>query len=80
MKTKLVLVCLALCFVLLAIVLTPSAVAACSGDDCGCGEAANECFAECAALNCSLSCKQACVGACVRAFGRCLIACCGHET
>lgn len=47
---------------------------ACSGDDCGCGIEAQECFASCPQGD------QACRAACRQAWIDCGIACCGGGT
>jgi len=67
-----------LCLVLAALAAGPHRVAACSGEECGCGEASDVCFAECAAIQNCLQCQQKCVSNCARAWTRCVLDCCGQ--
>ncbi|MFL6333101.1 MAG: hypothetical protein ACJ754_07130 [Pyrinomonadaceae bacterium] len=56
--------------VLVALSQRPAAACGCSGDECGCGIAAQECVAECNG-------NFTCIGACRRENIACSKACCG---
>ena len=74
LRKKLVL--LLMLVTLLAAVVMPGAVSAsCSGDECGCGYYAAECYAECPPE--PLDARRACVHYCLVENKNCSIACCG---
>lgn len=68
MKTRLALLLVMLCLVLTSLVVSPSEVRACSGDECGCASICDGCDSE---IN-----PPACYSACRPAVLQCSIACC----
>jgi hypothetical protein len=77
MTRKMVLLMLAMVMTVLSLTLTPKPVFACSGDDCGCGVAAQACIADCDATYAPGTPERvACGQACFQEDVACSRACC----
>ena len=74
MKTRLIYVCLMLCFVTLAVVTVPRDALACSGDLCGCYIESAICRESCPPVGDPN--RNACMGECRRQEIDCAICCC----